>query len=102
VEISPGMAESVSESVAESVAESVSESQVGIAEMAMTTSNTASAGEPSISAGGAEPASDSTNDASCPELPVRLARDRQVLRKIRRLDDPEVLRRVLAGLLNLP
>jgi hypothetical protein len=68
----------------------------------MTTSSAAPASEPSISAGSAEPASDSTNDASCAELPVRPARDRQVLRKIRRLDDPEVLRRVLAGLLNLP
>ncbi len=35
------------------------------------------------------------------ELPTRPARDRQVIHKIRRLDDPEILQRVLAGLLNL-
>jgi hypothetical protein len=35
------------------------------------------------------------------ELPTRPAPDPQLVRKIRRLDDPEILQRVLAGLLNL-
>jgi len=44
--------------------------------------------------------SDTTNGARAEELPRRQTPDRQV-RKIRRLDDPEILERVLAGLLNL-
>ena len=39
--------------------------------------------------------------ASEQELPARPTLDRQPARRIRRLDDPEILQRVLAGLLNL-
>jgi hypothetical protein len=35
------------------------------------------------------------------ELPTRPVPGGQLARKIRRLDDPEILQRVLAGLLNL-
>lgn len=35
------------------------------------------------------------------ELPLRRALDRRVVRRIRRMDDPEILERVLAGLINL-
>jgi hypothetical protein len=45
--------------------------------------------------------SDATNGASAPDLPTRPISDRQLIRKIRSMDDPEVLQRVLAGLLNL-
>jgi hypothetical protein len=41
------------------------------------------------------------NGESEPHLPTRPIPDRHVVRKIRRLDDPEILQRVLAGLLNL-
>lgn len=34
-------------------------------------------------------------------LPTRPTPDPQLVRKIRRLDDPEILQRVLAGLLSL-
>lgn len=40
-------------------------------------------------------------DACAEHLPSRPAPDRQLVRTIRRLDDPEILQRVLAGLLNL-
>lgn len=44
---------------------------------------------------------DDREGAGNEELPTRPAPDRQLVRKIRRLDDPEILQRVLAGLLNL-
>jgi hypothetical protein len=44
---------------------------------------------------------DDREDVSNEELPTRPTRDRQLVRKIRRLEDPEILQRVLAGLLNL-
>jgi hypothetical protein len=45
--------------------------------------------------------SDATNGASDQDLPARPVSNRQLVRKIRSMDDPEVLQRVLAGLLNL-
>lgn len=45
--------------------------------------------------------SDGHEGAGTEELPTRPAPVRQLARKIRRLDDPEILQRVLAGLLNL-
>jgi hypothetical protein len=47
-------------------------------------------------------ASDTTNGESAEDLPTRPIPERQLMRKIRHLDDPEILQRVLAGLLNLP
>ena len=44
---------------------------------------------------------DDSEGAGNEELPTRPAPVRQLARKIRRLDDPEILQRVLAGLLNL-
>ena len=41
------------------------------------------------------------SEAGDGELPLRHVPDRRVLRRIRRMDDPEILERVLAGLLNL-
>jgi len=45
--------------------------------------------------------SDTTNGDSAEDLPTRPMPERQLVRKIRHLDDPEILQRVLAGLLNL-
>jgi hypothetical protein len=45
--------------------------------------------------------SDLTNGDNAQDLPTRPVPDRQLVHKIRRLDDPEILQRVLAGLLNL-
>jgi hypothetical protein len=45
--------------------------------------------------------SDTTKGAGAEDLPARPVPDHQFVRKIRRLDDPEILQRVLAGLLNL-
>jgi hypothetical protein len=45
--------------------------------------------------------SDAANGASAQDLPTRPISNRQLVRKIRSMDDPEVLQRVLAGLLNL-
>jgi hypothetical protein len=45
--------------------------------------------------------SDTTNGAGAQGLPPRPIPDRQLVRKIRSMDDPEILQRVLAGLLNL-
>ena len=53
-----------------------------------------------VDAGGAL-ISAATNGESAPDLPTRPAPDRHLVRKIRRLDDPEILQRVLSGLLNL-
>jgi len=47
-------------------------------------------------------ASEATNATGSGELPRRHVPDRQILRKIRRLDDLEILQRVLAGLVSLP
>jgi len=45
--------------------------------------------------------SDTTKGAGAQDLPPRPVPDRQLVRKIRSMDDPEILQRVLAGLLNL-
>jgi hypothetical protein len=45
--------------------------------------------------------SDEREGACAEDLPSRPIPGRQLARKIRRLDDPEILQRVLAGLLNL-
>jgi hypothetical protein len=58
--------------------------------------------DPATGDAGGALASDATNGAESLELPTRPVRDHQILRKVRRLDDPEILQRVLAGLLNLP
>lgn len=44
----------------------------------------------------------SEDQAERPKLPVRLSTDPLLGRKLRRMDDPELLERVLAGLLGLP
>ena len=44
------------------------------------------------------PAVTETDDGG---LPLRRASERQVVCRVRRMDDPEILERVLAGLLNL-
>jgi len=57
--------------------------------------------DPSRAAAGDAMGCDTTNDAGSEELPTRPTPGHQLARKIRRLDDPEILQRVLAGLLNL-
>jgi hypothetical protein len=54
----------------------------------------------SADAGGAI-VNDSTNGGCAQDLPMRPNSGRQLERKIRPLDDPEILQRVLAGLLRL-
>jgi hypothetical protein len=44
---------------------------------------------------------DTTKGAGAQDLPSRPVPDRQLGRKIWSMDDPEILQRVLAGLLNL-
>ncbi len=51
---------------------------------------------------GAEVTAPADGRAESGELPSRPAPDLPLRRKIRRMDDPEVLERVLAGLLELP
>jgi len=43
------------------------------------------------------PAANTTTE----DMPARPVPDRELVRKVRRMDDPEILQRVLAGLLNL-
>jgi hypothetical protein len=45
---------------------------------------------------------DPATDADLEDLPARPVSACRVMHKIRRMDDPEILERVLAGLLSLP